>query len=365
MTTPAPDRDTAASPRISALTAVLEDATQKQAVDSALRDAGGDFGQARAQLEANLPPTAIKKLALANTLAEWSDNNVNLVSTLTADPDVESLRDVAARYNVTDLAKLLAPQVTDTAAAPAATAAGTVREQAVQLRRGLYTAEPSAVVQKMLTDNELPLGDGAVGSGMAAFLANQPDFDLRTTSIYGALAHPQAFDRIDADTQPIVTDGLKTLQCIAAISHVPEAIPAVLHTRLRSAFDVAQVPESTFLRALGPALGDDAARQVYTNALNADIRNEAALATIRDTIRGSGPAVIDGATTRDDRIAAFQAAVSRQGSEPISFRGSAIAQLSSRSSRVTHNRGPRGWRNSSSGAGSTKSQCWIDPETTI
>ena len=304
-----PSPEEAVTNRIAALTAVLPTARHRSTVESVLQDAGGDWSKAEPVLRERLPGAAMQKVSLANDLAEWSNDDIPLVQRLTDDPQVNSLRDVAAHYGLTALADMLATPA-DGAAAPQAAAApsAAARERAVELRRGLFAAAPTAVVQRMAIDDELPIRDAAVRSGVATFLGNQPELDLTATSIYTALQHPEAFSGIAADAGAAVTDHVKTLQRLVTISPVPEAIPVLMDSRWSSSFDIAQVPESTFVRTLGSAVSNDAAATLYTNALNTHIRNETALASMRDTLRGSGMAIVDGDATREDRIAAFETA---------------------------------------------------------
>lgn len=305
-----PSPETPVTNRIAALTAVLPNARQRTTVESVLQEAGGDWSKAEPVLRERLPEPAMQKVSLANDLAEWSNDDIPLVQTLTADPQVNSLRDVAANYGVTALTDVLAAPAAGAATPQAAppTPLAAARERAIELRRSLFVAAPTAVVQRMAIDNELPIRDATVRSGVATFLGNQPDLDLTATSIYTALQHPQAFSGITANARPAVTDHLKTLQQLITISPVPEALPVLMDSRWSSSFDIAQVPESTFVRTLRSAVGNEAAATMYTNALNTRIRNETALASMRDTLRGSGMAIVDGTATREDRIAAFEAA---------------------------------------------------------
>jgi hypothetical protein len=176
----------------------------------------------------------------------------------------------------------------------------------VALRRNLFLAEPTAVLHRMVEDAEIQIGDLSVRAGVTRFLSNQPDFNIRTTSVYTALKHPEAFKDIADEHRGAVVDHLKILQCTQAICPTPEAVPALMKANLRSAFDVAAKPESTFLRAFSPALGEETARVVYTNAVNAHIRNEQALTTMRQTMRGTGLDIIDGKQMREERVAALQ-----------------------------------------------------------
>ena len=78
---------------------------------------------------------------------------------------------------------------------------------------------------------------------------------------------------------------------------------------LTSAFQIAAIPESTFLKKHGKALGTDVARQIHINAVDSQIRNEHALMTMRETAKGSGLAIIDGHQTREARVAMLQKVV--------------------------------------------------------
>jgi len=292
--------------RINTLTAVLSTNKHKQAVKAEFLAAKGNMTAALASLKDKLPEASLKKVALAHSLAVWSDDNLPVIkAVLAAQPDLTNLRDLALRFNVEKLTALVDPKAAPETT-PGATADEKKRHFAVGLRQKLFSAEPTAVLRRMAEDAEIPIADGAVRSGITQFFNNQPDFNIRTTSIYNALKHPEAFKDIPDENRGAVVDNLKILQRVQALSPVPEAVPALMKADLTSAFHVAEKPESTFLRAVSPALGEDTARQVYTNAINAHIRNEQALTTMRSTVRGAGLAIIDGKRTREERIAALQ-----------------------------------------------------------
>jgi hypothetical protein len=248
----------------------------------------------------------LQKVALAQSLADWSGDNVPVVkAVLAAQPDLTNLRDVALRYNVEKLTALVNPKAVPETT-PGATPDEKHRNFAVGLRQRLFVAEPTAVLHRMVEDAEVPIADVSVRSGITQFLSSQPDFNIRTTSIYTALKHPEALKDIPDEHRATVVDHLKTLQRVQAISPVLEAVPALMKANLTSAFHVAQMPESTFLRAHSGTLGEETARQVYTNAINNQILNEHALITMRETMRGTGLAIIDGPRSMQDRIAALQ-----------------------------------------------------------
>jgi Tc toxin complex TcA C-terminal TcB-binding domain/Neuraminidase-like domain/Salmonella virulence plasmid 28.1kDa A protein len=292
--------------RLKTLKAVLTNKNEQQIVAKALRAAKGNIPEALASLKDKLPEAALQTVALAHSLAILSDDHVSLVKALSTKSDLTKLRDVALHFDIEKLTALVDPKAVPENIA-GATAYEKKRNFAIALQNKLFTAEPTAVLQRMVQDAEVPIADAKHRKGVVNFLANQPDFNIRTTSIYTALKDSKAFKGIADEHRAGVVEQLKTLQRVQAISPVPAAVPVLMKANLTSAFRVAEIPESTFLSAHGPALGEETARQVYTSAINTHIRNEHALMTMRESVRGTGLAIIDGQQPKEARLAAMQA----------------------------------------------------------
>ena len=280
--------------RISALNSVLSKSADQNKVDAALKAASGDWTVARATLvEGNLAAATLKKLDLAHSLADWAEDNTPVIKALVEQREIKSLRDVALNYNVDKLAEIVDPETI-----PETTVGESIEDKkknfAVTLQRKLFATETSATLQRMTQDAVIPIEDKTLRTGVVSFLNNQPDFNIRTTSIYTALKHPEAFKNIAEEQRAGVVEQLKTLQRVQALSPIPEAVPLLMNANLTSAFQVGELPESTFLSAHSEALGEEIAKQVYTTAINSRIRNEQALMTMRDSIRGTGLSIIDG-----------------------------------------------------------------------
>jgi hypothetical protein len=315
--------------RINSLKAVLSDQKHQQAVEAAFTEANGDTTAALEKLAAlgkrKLPEEALKNITLANTIADWSDDDMTLVTALTADPAVNSLRDIALNFNVEGLTALMAPQVVAQTASksrdPKAQAKTDDNEQhqkfAVALRQKLFTAEPTAVLQRMIQDSEVPIADATVSKGVVSFFSKQTEFNIGTTSIYTVLKDPTSLEDIAEEHRAGVVEQLKTLQRVHSLSPIPEAVPVLMNANLTSAFGVAEMAESTFLSAHGKALGEETAQQVYTTAINSRIRNEQALMTMRDSIRGTGLAIIDGPQQPMETRMAMMQAVADKSKVPV------------------------------------------------
>jgi Tc toxin complex TcA C-terminal TcB-binding domain/Neuraminidase-like domain len=297
--------------RINTIKTFLNHEEHQQAVDLAMRAANGDMPTAIKNLTEKLPVASLQTIALAHSLAELSDDHMPVVKALTEHPDVNNLRDVALRFNAENLATLVEPKAVSESIA-GATDDEKKQNFAVALQHKLFAAEPTAVLQRMVQEAEVPIADANVRSGVASFLDNQPDFNIRTTSVYTALQHPEAFKDIAEEDRLGVVEHLKTLQRVQAISPIPEAVPILMRANLTTAFHVTEMPESTFLKSYGSALGEETARQVYTSATNSRIRNEQALITMRETMRGTGLAIMDGTESLATRITRLQSVADRQ-----------------------------------------------------
>ena len=298
--------------RINTLNTVLTKKDDQEAVRNEFLTADGNWSAALAGLTSRLPEASLKKVALAHSLAVWSDDNVPVVkAVLAAQPDLTNLRDVALRFNVDKLTTLVDSQVVPETT-PGATADEKQKNFAVALRQKLFVAEPTAVLHRMVADAEIPIADVTLRNGVTRFFDNLPDFNIRTTSVYTALKHPEAFKNIPDEHRAGVVEHLKTLQRVQALSPVPEALPVLMKANLTSAFHVGEMPESTFLSAHGQALGEETARQVYTHAINTRIRNEHALMTMRESVKGTGLAIIDGQQPLAARMARMQAVADQQ-----------------------------------------------------
>jgi Tc toxin complex TcA C-terminal TcB-binding domain/Neuraminidase-like domain/Salmonella virulence plasmid 28.1kDa A protein len=309
-TTPLPAGQMPMSP--AGLASLLADENERQNAETALQDTQGNWPQALERLEANLPEVSVQRISLAHAVAEVTDGHLPLVRAIVDDPGVNNLRDVALNFDVARLAALA-----DARELPAGAGGVTLddrrRSYAAGVRRKLFNVEPTAVLQRMVQDAEIPIQNASVQTGVAGFLDNQPAFNIRTMSVYQAFRQPQAFENISPDVRSAVAEQLKTLQRVQAISPVPEAVPHLIEANLTSAFSVAQMPESTFMAASAPDLGDETARQVYTNAINAEIRNQSALMRMHEILRGPGLAVMDGQAPLDTRVAQLQAVAERSG----------------------------------------------------
>ncbi|MGK7892534.1 MAG: neuraminidase-like domain-containing protein, partial [Xenococcus sp. (in: cyanobacteria)] len=296
--------------RINVLNIVLT-TEEQQVVDTALQDANGNLSDTLSRLEGEgQPPELLERVTLAYELADLSEDNAPIVSAIAERPEINNLRDVALNFNVARLAEIVVPQnIPDTITAE--TDEEKQLKFAVTLRHNLFRVEPTAVLHRMIEDEEVPIADTNVRAGVVKFLANQPpEFNIRTTSIYTALKKEGAFQDIADENREEVVKELKILQLSQAISPTPEAVPVLKNAKLTS-FTVTEMPKSTFLKTYGNTLGEETAQRIYTNASNIRIRNEQAWMLIGETLRGPGLAIID-PQPLENRIASMQAFTDEQ-----------------------------------------------------
>jgi hypothetical protein len=301
-----PIRSHSAERRMTVISEVLTTETEKRALKKAIAATKGDVPAAIEHLKARLADAGFQRISLANSLAEWSSDNPEVVKTFAEHPNVASLRDVALHFDANKLASTL-PAKAVPKGTPGDTPKQRARNYAATLHQALFASQTSAVIQRMVQDKAVPIADDNVRSHVVNFLNRQPDFDIRRTSIYTALRSPDILKDVPEKQRGTVIDHLKTLQRVQALAPVPEAVTTLMKANLTSAFRVTEMPESTFLESYGDALGSENARQVYTNALNARLRNEHALITMRESVKGTGLSIIDGPDTMEKRREKLQA----------------------------------------------------------
>lgn len=318
--------------RLETLKYLVSDKDLKTKVDFIFKAAKGDWSAARDSLKKEkVSEKTLNKLDFTFTLADLTDDQPLVAKEITK--SCNNLREVALKFNVESLTKLAMDTKADLGSIEGETAeekeknyTEKVNNYVISLNRKLYQSEPSAVLQRMVSAAELPIADVGLHNNIVKFFNNQPDFNISTTSIYTALSQPNALKNIAEDQWEGVTHQLKILQRVQAISPTPEAIPVLMKANLNSAYHVAELPESAFLKSYGNAkcmdkecgkrfleseikdgkcpkcgsdqitkalLGETTARQVYQNAVNNRVRNEHALMSLRELYRGSGVAFID------------------------------------------------------------------------
>ncbi|WP_295672216.1 hypothetical protein, partial [uncultured Mucilaginibacter sp.] len=306
--------------RLDTIKKVIGDKDINAKVESSYAEAKGSWSAVLGNLKAEgLDEPTLAKLDLVHSLAEITGNHADLVKSISNQPEVVSMRDVALNYDAASIATMIKPKQV-----PAGTIGGTEQEKvnnfATSIHDKIFAAQTSAVIQRMATNGTLPVADAGLRNNVATFLNNQPDFNIRKTSVYTAISQADAFNDIPEEAQqPLITQ-LKTLQRVQAISTTPSAVTELMKANVASAQQVADMTEKDFHKQFGNALGTETASAVYNNALNVKIRNEHALMAIKDAVHGTGIAAIDGTQTRQDRMSTFDA-LAEQNKVPVNWEG--------------------------------------------
>lgn len=232
---------------------------------------------------AEIPQELLQKTRLANPLAEISDGNAILIKRILDDPQVTTLRDVAIRYDSGVLRSIVrdakseaasrtplasskdasprAASISDATPKDPSTEAISAEDVSLEdtspqpvdlqvIQRRLFHAEPSAVVQRMVADNQVREGDpfpslyanlsqiempSEVKSGVVTFPENQPEFNIRGASVTNALQEPGALKGIAANDHPQIVESLKTLQRVQSLTADPESFPTLVNNGIKSA----------------------------------------------------------------------------------------------------------------------------------
>lgn len=239
-------------------------------------------------------PKLVKQLKFTHDLSVWANDDEQIVAIFQQEKTTNSMRDIALQYNKKELLEKLESISTE----------GGVTDKPTLVRRlqmKLYQQEPTAFVQRMLGDSkETPIGNKLLSGNMATFLSRQPEeFNLLRDSVYVAFQGEEAFKDMEAEVATAVKTELKSLQRIAAITPVPEALPVLMQQKMTSAYHISEMPQEQFVQAFARQFDENAergqaiARQIHTNAANARIRNEQTVMQWREAGLGTGVDFID------------------------------------------------------------------------
>lgn len=145
-----------------------------------------------------------------------------------------------------------------------------------------------------------------IGDGMIQFFKNQPDFNVRTTSIVRAVTNPKAVEGINKKYVPEVIQGLCTMQRTLAFASTLDEFQALMKIDLTSAFKIASVPVvqlmATIVREASIFnLSDANVRAIHNRAIAISNRNQSVLTAMYQAVRGTGIAAVDGLAPENGR----------------------------------------------------------------
>jgi hypothetical protein len=281
-------------------------------------------------LEGKLPAPTLERLRLADRVVDVAGDNQNVATALLARlPDASTLGDVAratSLAHLTDICQATNPQAAKQAPKKpslraAAIESSSARIEARAVRKRLFKLEPTAVVHRMLMDDEIEFPDSETKQGVDRFLSNQPQLNIGQSSVLSALKHPGAFSGIPTANHSKVEMAIKHLAAVHLLPTAPESVPLLLGANVTSAFQISSMPKETFVGTMKSRLGEDEARRIHRHAVKSRRRNEHALITMLQTVRGSGIAAVDGPGTFESRKALLSTKLNQRlasTAEPIS-----------------------------------------------
>ncbi len=242
-------------------------------------------------------PELIKKLEFTNQLADWGNNNERLVALFDSEHQTNSMREIALQWNRDEFIS----KVQDTAPDQYKNKI----EYAEKLHEQLFFLEPTAILINIGRDARIPILNDSIGKNVISVLEKQPDFNIKTTSIYEILKKEELLSHVPEELKAEVQSQLKIVQRIATVSSSSVAIPALYNTNFHSAAQIVSLPGEQFATMMfNEGLERNVALQIVANAQQAVARNEQTLISLKEVQEGTGIEFIDRSLTiyEDDGI---------------------------------------------------------------
>ncbi len=303
------------------LTEGIAEGKQKEKLKQLFSETEGEFNQLKARLEESeeFDPESIQKLTFKHEMAELLEDEENWIAACAQDNRINCLRDIALNYKKQDFKSLMR------SAGIPENAEGEDEEDclekcATKVCDRLFRMIPTAVVQRMVQDEEIAIDDPKVREGIFSVLNDHPDLDFRKTSVLEVLQEPDCLKQISEEHQEKVVEGLKNLQRLSVLSPKAEAVPTLLKGNLTSAYAINEVPMERFVSLYGNQLGGEKiARAVHRNAQNITARNEEAYIALRQAVTGAPVRMIHGDSAAINQRTQELIGVVQQKNIPINF----------------------------------------------
>ncbi|KIA93644.1 hypothetical protein OA93_21830 [Flavobacterium sp. KMS] len=267
----------------------LKAGNQLKAFDAIYKIHHGNWDEVKSELskDKSFTPILVKNLEFTHYLSKWSNDNKAVVELFQKDDKLLSMRDIALNFNKEAF-------IQKVKSSSPATSNDDKKAFAIDLHHKLFEFEPTAVVVNMIKDPQVTVLNTAVGTKVATLLEKNPDFNIRTTSIYEVFKNNKEFKKIPVELQQPVQTELKTLQRIVAISPIADAIPVLYDAKIHTAFQISNVPPAQFKTAMsGKGLDENVLLQIHTNAQHLRVRNEHALIALKEASQNTGIDMID------------------------------------------------------------------------
>lgn len=267
----------------------LKSDEQQQTFEKIYKENNGDWASIKSELskEESITPDLLNNLEYTHCLSGWCDDNGGLISAFKKDESFNSMRDIAGKLNKTDFIE----KVKDFAPAESDEDKNTF---AHNLYRRLFSMEPTSMVNNMIKDPEVPLLNNQIGAYIADVLEKQPDFNIKTNSIYEIINDEKTLEGIPEENHETVKAELKTLQRIAAVIPDTDALPVLYNSKFHSAMQISDLPTNQFMAIMdNSGLEEDLVKAIHDNAQQVRVRNEQALISLREAYKGTGIAMID------------------------------------------------------------------------
>ena len=279
-------------------------------LDDLFRKAEGNIPEFKKLLNesTDFDEVAIRQLDFANDLADLTEDDDVLVDAFLAHNKTHCLKDVALNLKKDEFKSIIGQ-----------TAEAADREKkANELHDRLFRMAPTAVIERMTRDNELEM-EHSVKKGLLDFLKTHPDLDFNKDSVLKILNEPESLKKIPENCREGVIHSLKCCQRLAAISPTAEALPVLMKAELNSAHAITEIPLQRFVALYSDALGgENVARMIHTRAQQIEIRNQHALAVLRDAMLSPSVNMIHGGQSSAARME-FGVTTAQQKGIPINF----------------------------------------------
>jgi hypothetical protein len=220
---------------------------------------GGDYSEFWSKYLPEQPafknqPNLISSLLLTQQLTLLTGNHQDLVKELLVNKKITSIQ------QLTELEKKDLIEIINQTGIPDFISGKTSEDRAnlyADLIRSLLNAShPTKRIALLVKSNQLPIEKSKISKGIHDFLTGNERFDFANSRVHDFDEQIKASAGADFEE---VRSELMRLQRVYQVSSTPEAMSVLMENNLNSAYTIASIPQKSFIKTYGEALGGERA----------------------------------------------------------------------------------------------------------
>jgi len=243
-------------------------------------------------------PQLIRSLQLTNQLAVLTGQHPPLMEELQVKRGIKDVKDLLS-LPLEEWQKII--QKTGVPGTGLLATDGEKTRYIENMQNLLHAAYPTETISLMVKNKTLDFKDANITQSISAFLDQAKDFDISKSNIndekYTSVLQTVAGNKFKESKIQ-----LEALQRVYQVSPTPKAMAELIKSGVTSAYQIASIPEQTFLAKYSSSLGEAQAKTIYDRGTYQAVRIQNVAMTLHEALLSAVPQATTYSTHRNPTL---------------------------------------------------------------